>query len=52
MLFFQPHETKRRLFEFRVRAVPGGTGVPSGPHLVSGGYARRWAPFDTVDVLP
>jgi hypothetical protein len=52
VLFFQPLETKRWLFEFRVATAPSGTGVLPGQHLVSGGYAQRWAPFDTILVTP
>lgn len=52
VLFFQPLETKRWLYEFRVDTGFSRTTVSPGRHLVSGGYAQRWAAFDTVDVVP
>jgi hypothetical protein len=51
-LFFQPYETKRRLFEFRVASTLTAYHVPPGAHLVRGGYARQWAAYDTVLVAP
>jgi hypothetical protein len=53
-LFFEPFETKGRLFEFRVGSEVGGSGfalVP-GTFLVSASYARRRTAYDTVAVTP
>lgn len=49
-LFFQPYETKRWLYEFRVDSALTMYTVTTGSHLVRGGYARRWAGYDTVIV--
>lgn len=51
-LFFQPYETKSRLFEFRVASELSAIRVPPGTHLIRGGYARDWATYDTVIVAP
>ncbi|MCY7378198.1 MAG: hypothetical protein LH467_02525 [Gemmatimonadaceae bacterium] len=51
-LFFRPHETKSRLFEFRVSSELTRYHVPTGQLLVRGAYARRWAAWDTVLVSP
>jgi hypothetical protein len=51
-LFFQPYETKGRLFEFRVTSDLTPRHVPPGVHLVRGGYTRSWAAYDTVAVGP
>ncbi|MEO6528813.1 MAG: hypothetical protein ABIP93_19505 [Gemmatimonadaceae bacterium] len=51
-MFFRPYEAKTRLFEFRVASELTSYRVPSGTHLVRGGYARRWAAYDTVIVGP
>ncbi len=51
-LFFQPLETKRWLIEFRVASELSRTLIPPGTHIVRGGYARQWAPRDTVVVSP
>ena len=51
-LFFRPHETKSRLFEFRVASELTPYRVPPGTHLVRGGYARLWAGYDTISVIP
>jgi hypothetical protein len=51
-LFFLPNETKRRLFEFRVASDLTPNHIPTGTHLIRGGYARVWAPYDTVIVSP
>jgi hypothetical protein len=51
-LFFQPYETKRQLYEFRVASELSLIRVPPGTHLIRGGYARVWAAYDTVIVVP
>jgi hypothetical protein len=51
-LFFQPFESKRWLFEFRVAADLSAVHVTPGSYLVRGGYARRWAAYDTVEIVP
>lgn len=52
MLFFQPNETKSRLFELRVTSPLTEYHVPAGTALVRGGYARHWTANDTVNVVP
>ena len=47
-LFFQPFETKRWLFELLVASDLSEHHVTPGRLLVKGGYARAWAPFDTI----
>ncbi len=51
-LFFQPLETKRWLFEFRVASDLSEEHVPPGDYLARGGYARRWGAYDTIAVRP
>jgi hypothetical protein len=50
--FFQPVETKGRLFEFGVGSEIGGFILAPGPYHVRGSYARRSAAYDTVTVSP
>jgi hypothetical protein len=51
-IFFRAYETKSQLFEFRVGMRLTGDHVPPGTVLLSAGYARRFAPYDTVIVAP
>lgn len=51
-LFFQPYETKRRVYDFRVASELTPYRVPPGTHWIAGGYARQWAAHDTVIVAP
>jgi hypothetical protein len=52
VLFFQPLETKKWLYEFRVASDRNNNHVMAGRNFMLGSYARRRAPFDTVDVIP
>jgi hypothetical protein len=49
-LYFRPYETKSRLFEFRVAPDLSAHHITPGRYLLSGGYASRWAPYDTLIV--
>lgn len=51
-VFFQPFETKQFLYEFRVASDLTAYHIPPGQYSVSGGYARRWAAYDTIAVTP
>jgi hypothetical protein len=51
-LFFHPFEMKGWLFEFRVGSERSGYVFAPGAYRVSGGYGRRWAPYDTIAVSP
>lgn len=51
-LYFRPFETQQRLFEFRVESELTAYRVLPGTLLVQGGYAGRWAAYDTVMVRP
>lgn len=57
VLFFEPFETKRWLFEFRVGTATalGFVGIDSigpGTYQVQGDYATRWSVPATVEVSP
>lgn len=47
-LFFQPLETKRYLFEFKVASDLSEHCVPPGDYLVLGSYARRRSAYERV----
>ena len=51
-LFFQAFETKKWLFEFRIPSGLSGYNISPGNYLMRGGYARRWAAYDTIVVTP
>lgn len=59
-LFFQPFETKKRLFEFQVKSEPfdrqtSGSReyhLSDGTYMVRGGYGRQWSLYDTIAVSP
>lgn len=51
-LFFEPFETKQRLFEFKVASDLSQHHISAGTYLAQGGYARRWAGYDTIVVSP
>lgn len=51
-VFFQPFETKQRLFDFRIASELSGGRIPPGQYLVRGGYGRRWTAYDTVTIQP
>ncbi len=51
-LFFQPFETKKWVFEFRVASDLSEYHIPPGKYLIRGDYARRRTVYDTVAVSP
>ena len=51
-LVFRPFETKQWLYEFLITSELTEHGVPRGTLLIRGGYARRWAEYDTVRTNP
>jgi hypothetical protein len=59
-LFFEPFETKQRLFEFQIKPEPydfATAGLKEyhlspGTYLVRGDYARERPPYATVEVSP
>jgi hypothetical protein len=53
-IFFQPGETKRWLFEFKVAADLSENHIPPGSVMARGGYgyARHWSPYQTVTIEP
>lgn len=51
-VFFQPFETKRWLYEFRVDSDLTRYHIPPGQYLVRGGYARLFTDYKTITVTP
>ena len=51
-LFFQPFETKKWLFEFKVASDLSRDHISPGNYFVRGSYARRWAVYETIAVSP
>ncbi|HTL58235.1 MAG TPA: hypothetical protein VL361_21290 [Candidatus Limnocylindrales bacterium] len=51
-LFFEPFETKRWLYEFKVAAYLDEFHVVPGGYFYRGGYAGHWTAFDTITVTP
>lgn len=51
-LFFEPFETKKWLFEFRVSSDLGEQHVSTGSYLVRGDYGRHWSPDATITISP
>jgi hypothetical protein len=49
-LFFQPFETKSRLFEFKVASDLSDHHVIPGSYFAAGSFAWHWAGFDTIMV--
>ena len=51
-LFFEPFETKRWLYEFKVASDLSEFHVIPGSYFYRGGYAWHWTAFDTITVTP
>ena len=51
-LFFEPFETKRWLYEFKVASDLSEFHVIPGSYFARGGYAWHWTAFDTITVTP
>jgi predicted small lipoprotein YifL len=51
-LFFEPFETKRWLYEFKVASDLDEFHVIPGSYFYRGGYAWHWTAFDTITVTP
>lgn len=51
-LFFEPFETKRWLYEFKVASDLSEFHVIPGSYSYRGGYAWHWTAFDTITVTP
>lgn len=51
-VFFQPFETKRFLYEFRVASQMAGYDIPPGQYSVRGRYGWLWAAGETIAVTP
>jgi hypothetical protein len=51
-VYFNPFETKRWLYEFKVSSEVSDQHVSPGQYLVRGAYARHFAAYDTVLVIP
>jgi hypothetical protein len=51
-LYFNPFETKRWPYEFKVASEVSDLHVSPGQYLVRGAYARHFAAYDTVLVTP
>lgn len=50
--FFEPFETKRWLYEFKVASDLSEFHVIPGSYFYRGGYAWHWTAFDTITVTP